>query len=239
MITETMSADQLPGKTVNGLDGKIGTVTDVYVDERTGQPAWVTVKTGLMGSSSSFVPLTEARDAGGDIVVPYDKAQVKGAPNMEEDGHLSPEEEVALYDYYEGGIAAGTSGPAATGDDAMTRSEEQVEIGKVQRESARARLRKYVVTENVTTTVPVQHEEVRLEREPITDANVGDATSGAPISEAEHEVVLHAEEPVVEKRVVPKERVRLDKEVVLDEQPVSEDVRREEIRLDEEPASRR
>ena len=92
----------------------------------------------------------------------------------------------------------------------MTRSEEELRVGTAQRETGRARLRKYVVTENVTQTVPVQREEVRVEREPITDANRDAATSGADISEEEHEVVLHAEEPVVEKRAVPKERVRLD-----------------------------
>jgi stress response protein YsnF len=84
----------------------------------------------------------------------------------------------------------------------------------------------------VTETVPTKREEVRLEREPITDANVDAATSGPDISEDEHEVVLHEEEPVVEKRAVPKERVRLDKDVEVEERTVSEDVRREEIDVD-------
>ena len=91
----------------------------------------------------------------------------------------------------------------------MTRSEEQLHVGTQPREAGRARLRKYVVTEQVTQTVPVSHEEVRIEREPITDANVGAATSGPAISEEEHEVVLHEERPVVDKETVPVERVRL------------------------------
>ena len=99
----------------------------------------------------------------------------------------------------------------------MTRSEERLQVGTQTREAGRARLRKYVVTENVTQTVPVSHEEVRIEREPITDANVGDATSGPAISEEEHEVVLHEERPVVAKEAVPVERVRLDKETVTDQ----------------------
>jgi uncharacterized protein (TIGR02271 family) len=85
------------------------------------------------------------------------------------------------------------------------------------------------VTENVQQTVPVQREEVRLEREPITDANVDEALDGPAISEEEHEVTLHTEEPVVEKRVVPKERVRMDRDVVTDEETVSEEVRKERI----------
>ena len=103
---------------------------------------------------------------------------------------------------------AGNGGDVSDG--AITRSEEELEVGTQRRETGRARLRKYVVTEEVQQTVPVQREEVRLEREPITDANVDAATSGPEISEDEHEVVLHAEEPVAEKRVVPKERVRLE-----------------------------
>jgi len=126
-----------------------------------------------------------------------------------------------------GTVGHDTSGP--TTDDAMTRSEEELRVGTQRRETGRARLRKYVVTEEVTQTVPVTREEVRIEREPITDANVGDAMSGPEISEEEHEVVLHAEEPVVEKRTVPKERVRLDKDTVSEERTVSEEVRKERI----------
>ena len=70
-----------------------------------------------------------------------------------------------------------TSGP--TTDDAMTRSEEELTVGTRQREAGRARLRKYVVTEMVTKTVPVTREEVRVEREPITDENRDDALGRA------------------------------------------------------------
>ena len=123
------------------------------------------------------------------------------------------------------------SGPDA--DDAMTRSEEELHVGTTQRESGRVRLRKYVVTEEVQRTVPVRREEVRVEREPITDESRDRAMSGADISESEHEVVLHEEEPVVEKRVVPKERVRMDTETHEDQREVSEDVRKEQIEVDD------
>jgi uncharacterized protein (TIGR02271 family) len=120
-----------------------------------------------------------------------------------------------------------TSGP--TTDDAMTRSEERLDVGTEQREAGRARLRKYVVTEQENVTVPVTREEVRVEREPITDANVDKAMAGPAISEEEHEVVLREERPVVEKEAVPVERVRLEKETVTDEAQVSEEVRKERI----------
>ena len=132
-------------------------------------------------------------------------------------------------------VGEDVSGPET--DDAMTRSEEELRVGKTERESGRARLRKYVVDEEVTQTVPVRREEVRVEREPITDANAGDALDGPAISEEEHEVVLHDEELVVDKRAVPKERVRLDKDTVTDEQQVSEDVRKEQVELIDAEAS--
>jgi uncharacterized protein (TIGR02271 family) len=119
------------------------------------------------------------------------------------------------------------SGP--TTDDAMTRSEEELRVGTTQRERGRARLRKHVVTEEVHQTVPAHREEVRVEREPITDANIDDALDGPAISEEEHEVTLHQEEVVTEKRAVPKERVRMHKETVTDEQEVSEELRKKQI----------
>ncbi len=263
--TDSLSALLSGGGNVVGASGeKIGSIGQIYLNDHTQEPSWVTVKTGLFGTSESFVPLQDATQQGDDIAVPYGKDKVKDAPRVAPDGHLEPDEESRLYSYYELSEAgtgnysettttrstsndtsaqgtAGydssretvghdTSGP--TTDDAITRSEEQLRVGTQRQESGRARLRKYVVTENVTTTVPVQHEEVRLEREPITDANVGDAMSGADISEEEHEVILHAERPVVEKETVPVERVRLGTETVTEQETVTEEVRKEEIELE-------
>jgi uncharacterized protein (TIGR02271 family) len=130
--------------------------------------------------------------------------------------------------------ASGHHAPDRSSDaDAMTRSEEELDIEKSRRETGRVRLRKHVVTDHVTKTVPVQREEVRVEREPITDGNVDEATRGADLTEDEHEVVLHEEEVDVEKRTVPKERIRLDKEVHTEQREVSEDVAREEIDVDD------
>ncbi|WP_181779732.1 PRC and DUF2382 domain-containing protein [Pseudonocardia pini] len=124
-------------------------------------------------------------------------------------------------------VGRDTSGP--TTDDAMTRSEERMRVGTETTEVGRARLRKYVVTENVTQTVPVSHEEVRIEREPITEASVGDAVDGPSISEEEHEVTLHAERPVTQTEAVPVERVRIGKETVTEHEKVSGEVRKEQI----------
>jgi uncharacterized protein (TIGR02271 family) len=301
-------------------DEQIGTIEEIYLDDQTGQPEWALVNTGLFGTKRSFVPLTQARQEGEAICVPYGKQQVKDSPTVDPDGELSQGDEAQLYRHYgleysearsesglpegqvggtagtsaggaagtsaggtaetsaggtpAGGIAgagtAGTSaggttdraaggtgdttvgrsetgpseastggtagtagGTAGTAEDAMTRSEEELAVGTREQEAGRVRLRKYVETEDVQETVPVRREEARVEREPITDENVDAATSGPEISEAEHEVVLHEEEPVAEKRAVPKERVRLDKDVQTEEQEVSDTVRQERIDVDD------
>ena len=233
------------GQKLVSQDGdKIGTIDEVYVDEQTGKPEWLAVSTGLFGSRVSFVPLAEAQRDGDDIRVPYAKDQVKDSPNADADGALSQDEESRLYRHYgldysegrsdsglpEGGAGHDVSGPET--DSAMTRSEEELSVGTREVETGRARLRKYVVTEEVTKTVPVQREEVRIEREPITDANRDEAMAGGEITDAEHEVTLHAEEAVVDKQAVPKERVRLETDTVTDEQQVTEEVRKERIETD-------
>jgi sporulation protein YlmC with PRC-barrel domain len=79
---------------------KIGKVGQVYLDDESGQPSWVTVKTGLFGTQESFVPLSSADLVGQDVVVPYDKETIKGAPRVEADATLTPQEEKQLYSYY-------------------------------------------------------------------------------------------------------------------------------------------
>jgi uncharacterized protein (TIGR02271 family) len=235
------------GGTMVDRDGdRIGSIDAIYLDDQTGQPEWALVTTGLFGTKASFVPLAQATQTDQDVRVPYDKQLVKDAPGVDPDGHLSEGEERRLWRHYGldydrttrtratdgGAVGRDVSGP--TTDDAMTRSEEELRVGTAQRERGRVRLRKYVTTEQVTRTVPVQREEVRVEREPITDANLDAATSGPEISEEEHEVILREEEPVVEKRTVPKERVRLDKDTVTGEERVAEQVRKEQIEVQDE-----
>ena len=265
-MINTNNIDSLIGANVVDSEGrKVGTVGQVYLDSSTNQPSWVTVKTGLFGTSESFAPLESADWTGDELRIGYDKNFVKDAPRIDTDGSLESADEDALYRYYGvGGSPVGqstgntdtyddtrtdatagerrtegydTSGP--TTDDAMTRSEEQLRVGTEQVSAGRARLRKHVVTENQTVTVPVSHEEVTLEREPITDANRGSATSGPDLSEEEHEVQLTEERVVVDKETVPVERVRLGTETVTEDQRVSEDVRKEEIDYDESDIDRK
>jgi uncharacterized protein (TIGR02271 family) len=263
------------GATAYDRDGdKIGKIGHVYYDDDTDQPKWVTVNTGFLGTSENFVPLAGAEISGdGNVTVGYDKATIKDAPHIAEEGHLSPEDEQRLYRHYDldygdtdrvattgdsgyadtnvtgrhadrrdvstgyddrdrGTVGHDTSGP--TTDNAMTRSEERLNVGTETREAGRARLRKHVVTEQQQVSVPVSHEELRVEREPITDANRGDAYDGPSISEEEHEVTLRAERPVVSTETEAVERVRLGTETVRSEETVSGEVRKEEIEVDDD-----
>jgi uncharacterized protein (TIGR02271 family) len=261
-MLDVQDARSIMGATAYGSDGdKIGKVGQVFLDDQSGRPEFVTVNTGLFGTSETFIPVSGASFSGDRLEVPYTKDKVKGAPNVGVDsGHLDESEEQRLYEYYGMGYDSGysetnttgytdttttgyagtqqgvvseghdTSGP--TTDNAMTRSEEQVRVGTQRREAGRARLRKWIETETVTETVPVTREEAVVEREPITDANVGNATSGPELSEEEHEVVLTEEVPVVQKDVTPVERVRLGTQAVTEQETVTTDVAKERIEVE-------
>ena len=232
------------GRTVIGSDGdKIGSVDDVYLDESTGQPGWVSVTTGWFGLRRSYVPLSEAEWQGEDLVVPYTKQQLKDAPNYEPEGALSADDERSLYGHYQldydsDDRTRADAGTTATHDDAMTVSEEELRVATHQREAGRARLRKYVDVERAETNVAVAHDEVHIEREPIHAGNVDEAYSGAEISESEHEVVLTEEVVEADVETVPKERVRLETERVVEEETVGADLRKERVELERDGTTR-
>jgi uncharacterized protein (TIGR02271 family) len=184
ITTSTDDIRQLIGCAAVDQEGsKLGKIGHVYLDDRTGQPMWVTVATGMFGTKQSY-----AGHLGGET------AQGAGDSRRADRPETSAQEPRAQETSAQ---SRGTAG--STGDDAMTRSEERLRVGTEGVEAGRARLRKYVVTGNVTTQVPVSHEEVRVEREPVTEADRDTAMAGPDIAEAEHHVTLHAERPVVEK----------------------------------------
>ncbi|MGO2068285.1 DUF2382 domain-containing protein [Glutamicibacter arilaitensis] len=237
--TEQLNELSLIGGTVVGPDGqKIGKFGQVFIDDRSGEPAWATVHTGFFGLSESFIPLSEAAIAGDTLSIPYDKQTVKDAPSIEPEGRLSEAEEQELYRYYslawdDADQAAVQPGvpesearteysredvrePVAGGPEAsMLRSEEQLHVGTENVETGKVRLRKHVVTEDVTRTVPVSHEEVRLEREPVADAPAAGALGGELAED--------------EKSTEPVERVSLEKEAVTEEERLKAELRKEQV----------
>jgi uncharacterized protein (TIGR02271 family) len=246
MTTANMSdPSKMTGADVYDGDGRsIGKIDAIYFDNETDKPEWAAVRTGLFGGHVSLVPLVRGNWDGSALTVPFDKEALKAAPHHDPGTALSEADEQDLYRHYgistepsadprhdragEPGVQGrDTSGP--TTDDAMTRSEERMRVDTEQYESGRARLRKYIVSENVSTTVPVSHEEVTLEREPITEANRGDAMTGGDLTEEEHEITLAEQRAVASKETVPVERVRLGTETVTENQQVEGTVRKEQI----------
>jgi uncharacterized protein (TIGR02271 family) len=238
--------DRLYGCQVIDPSGeKIGDVKQVWLDGNTGDPLWASVHTGLFGHKESFVPLQRAELQNDRVRVPVAKEEVKGSPTINAvDNQITDEEQAALYRHYgfgPQGTGANRTGrqqtrrpnQQASGRYAMTRSEEQLKVGTERVETGKVRLVKHVVTEEQQIRVPVSHEEVRLEREPISDANRRAAMSGQDITESEHEVTLHAEKPVVNKETVPVEQVRLSKDTVSDTETVSGTVRKEQINVED------
>ncbi|CAM3801768.1 DUF2382 domain-containing protein [Kibdelosporangium persicum] len=242
-----MGPQELVGSEVYDTRGeRVGRVATVYLNEESEQPEWVTVHTGLFGHKESFVPLAGAQTATDGLHVNWGKEKIKDAPRIDAEGRLSAQESMHLYDYYgipmqrAGGRGQqrqqGQQGQQAQqrgrqGDQTMTRSEEQLKVGKERVESGRVRLRKHVVTEEQQVTVPVSHEEVRIEREPADPRRAGQTD----IAEDEQEVVLHAERPVMGKESVPVEQVRMHTEEVTEQQQVKGKVRKE--RIDVDPAT--
>ncbi len=229
---------------------KIGRIADVYVDKATGRPEWLAIKTGLFGTKLSFAPLTGAHVYGDDVVVRYDASLVKDAPKVEADGQLTADQELDLYRHYgidlnaitgnggkRGGRAKENESARGTAE-TMTRSEEQLDVKKRTRHSGTARLRKWIETEDVEVRVPVQHEKVRVITEPITDASHDKAMAVDDLTTGQQEIVLNEEVVEVEKRVVPKERVRLETETESDEVPVNDTVRKERIEFEQDTPQR-
>jgi len=248
------TVDQCVGQDLVGNDGdKIGKIEDVYFDEQTRQPEWFAVKTGFFGTRLGFVPIAGASWMDDAIAVPYSKSQVKDAPHVEPDGQLTQDEEASLYSHYGVGYSEQRSAtglpardPSAEtpptrkgGDTAMTRSEEELVAGKRTREAGQARLVKYVETEHRNVTVPIKRERAKVVTEPITDANRDEAMRGPDIRENAHEETLYEEEPVVEKRTVPKERVRLEKESETEQREVGADLRKEQVRTEGDVETKR
>ena len=246
MISST-DINRIEGSTVHdNSGGKIGKVGQIFLDDHSGDPSWITVSTGFFGTSETFVPVEGARFDGDDLLVAYDKDKIKGAPHMEVDQHLSETEEADLYRYY--GLQQGVGHPTGrtgtadvtdeqastdttrtTGDASMTLSEERLEVGKESREAGRARLRKYTTTETETVQVPVTKEKLVVERNPVS----GEHAAG-PISDTDQveEITLREERAVIDKETVAVEEVRIGKEQVTEHETVSAEVRKEHVDVD-------
>jgi uncharacterized protein (TIGR02271 family) len=217
---------QMQGKPVyDSLGEKIGSVEEIFYDQQTNQPEWIGIGTGFLGTKRVLVPIEGADVSRDGISVRYDKKQVKGSPDIDSDV-LSEATEHKLYAYYglEPSTPRSLRGDAGT---SVTRTEEELTVGKTQHEAGRARLRKWVETEPVEMDVQLKRETARVTRE-VVDEPVSDAALG----DEEVEVTLREEQPVVHKQAVAKERIGLEKDVDIERETVSDEVRKERVDIE-------
>jgi uncharacterized protein (TIGR02271 family) len=240
-LQSTITAEQileLRGTPVYASDGdKIGHVEEVFVDVDTEAPEWIGIGTGFFGTKRVLVPAAGASLDPDAVTVPYAKDQVKDSPDIDSD-EISQETERELYSYYglgyseqrsDTGLPEGSVDVDRERGEAVVRSEEELKVGKRTVEAGRARLRKWVETEQVEEDVDLRRETAHVTREPI-DRPV----SGAEIGEDEVEISLHKEEAVVQKEVVAKERIGLEKGVESETATVSDEVRKERVEVEGE-----
>ena len=220
---------------------RVGVVEHVYPDRATGQPAFALVGNGAApgsGSQRAIVPLAGAVSIDSGLALGFSFDAITSAPDAQLDDELTPEREAAVLAHF--GVTPPAPAPADAPTEvfeqaAMTRSEEQLVVDKVEVPRERVRLVKHVVTEDVTVTVTLRREELRVEREPIANPDPLDLPPGTEIAPSEMEFFLLAEEPVVSTRVVPVERVRVGKDGVVEPRQVGGEVRKEQIEIERTP----
>ena len=184
-MLEDRDLDRFTGQTLFGAQGeKLGTIRDFYTHEEGGSPSFATVNTGLFGTRTHFVPMSAAQISGEGLQVPYDKELLKAAPSIDDDGFLDSAQEDQLYAHY--GLDSSAEQPAQPSPvtaQPVVALAEPVDLRSDQASMPTAaqpggiRLRKYLVTEYQTVTVPVTREEVRLEPE---SNDAGAATPEGP-----------------------------------------------------------
>ena len=212
---------------------KIGKVDDLFVDEND-QPEYIGVKMGFLGTHSTLIPMEIATvdEATSRIEVATDKDTAKNGPAFDDDREITPDYENEVHSYYGLQSTESTQSTGETTDEdelRVQRSEEELRAGTREREAGEVGVQKTVRTERERLEVPTRREEVTVDRVPVegeaSEAQIGDDEVRVPVTE---------EEVVVEKRPVAKEEIRIRKDVVEDTQVVEEDVRKEEVDVDDQ-----
>jgi uncharacterized protein (TIGR02271 family) len=232
-VGSTLTVEQLEtarGRNVYSADGdKIGKVEEVFLDGQTHRPEWLGIGTGFFGMKRVLVPIEGASLRDGGVLVPHPTDRVKDTPDIDGD-YIDPETERALYAHY-GLSHAEAQAPGAADSAVVTRSEEELRVGKREVEAGRLRVHKWVETEQVEVPVEIRREKARVVREPV------DPSAGGEIGGEELEVTLREEQPVVAKETVAKERIRIEKDVEATTETVTGEVRKEQVDVDGEERS--
>ena len=202
---------------------EIGHVGDIYYDEDTERVECVGIAGDGIGFKRRWVPAQGAVLQDDGLHLGYGRDRFEGAPSWDDDADVDEDRYREVRGHY--------------GDEAdVTRHEEELQVGKRETSVGSVRLRKWVETEPVSTQVELERETAQVIREPV-DEPVGRDIDGA-FGEEEIEVPLHAEEAVVGKRTVAKERVGIEKDVETRTEAVQYEVRKERVDVDEDASLR-
>ncbi len=259
-----MTPQEWIGRQIADTTGRpYGTLDELFVGRTTGEPEFgiVTVdRIGGGGTKRVAVPLDGARPEGDVVLLPLDRHRVREAPEVQRTvDSIPPEAGERIAAFFAGArqaddtaplaaetapttpIAPAPAAPVVDEEVEVTRSEEELVVDKEAHVTERVRVRKVIVEEEVTVTVTLRREELRIEREPVDAAYVADVdhlergNGDAQLTDGELEFVLLAEEPVVEKRVVPVERIKVARDTIVDQHRITDQVRKERVEVDETP----
>jgi uncharacterized protein (TIGR02271 family) len=230
------------GHPLESKDGeKIGDIHEVYVDQQTNEPEWIGVGAGLLGRKEVLVPVEGTTFDGKTVHASYPQEKIKGAPEFDEE-NVSQDNERRLYQHYGLKYSSERSGTHVPGEGrgarrgrgeadevTMTRSEEELRVGKRDVQAGTMRLRKYVETEPVSEDVELRRETVDVERRPVNEP-----ARGGEIGEEEADMSLRREEAVADKEAVTKEEISARKRTETERETVSDELRKERIETDED-----
>jgi len=223
--------DEMRGAPVYDNEGeKIGNVEEIFYDQQTRVPEWIGIGTGFFQTKRVLVPVQGAAQHDDGLMVAYAKDHVKDSPDIDDD-EISGQREAELAAYYGVGSSSqsgfGNARRSTNGEESVTRSEEELEVGKRSVEAGTARLRKWVETEPVALDVELTHEVARVTRE-----RIDQPVSDHEFKDEEVEVPLHEEKAVVAKQTVAKERVGVQKDVETETQTVRDEVKKERVEVE-------
>ena len=254
-----MTPEDWIGRSVADTTGRpYGTLEELFVGRQTGEPEFGIVSVDRLGESGTkrvAVPLDGARPEGDVLVLPLDRARVREAPEVQRTVEsIPPEAGERIVAFFAGArqpeatapMDAVTTPTEALAPDAeetteVVRSEEELVVDKEAYATERVHVRKVIVEEEVTVTVTLRREELRIERVPVEPSGVADVdhlergNGDAQLVEGELEFVLLAEEPVVQKRVVPVERITVARDTIVEQRRITDQVRKERVEVDETP----
>lgn len=260
-----MTPEDWIGRPIADATGRpYGTLEELFVGRHTGAPEFGIVsvpRPGEPGTKRVAVPLETARPHGDVVVLPLAPDRVSEAPEVQRTVEsIPPDAGERIVAFFAGAhqqdVTAQhdevTAATASIAPDALddrdevdevdvTVSEEELVVDKEARATERVHLRKIIVEEEVTVTVTLRHEELRIERVPVERPAVADVdhlergNGDAQLVEGELEFVLLAEEPVVQKRIVPVERIKVARDTIVEQRRITDHVRKERVEVEETP----